>query len=402
MKKKQGLLSRIFRASSTSIREAFEAAILGGESSSGMIINADTAMRITTVNACVRILAESIGSLPFPIYKRLDSGGRARATNHPLGKLLSVRPNIWQTSMEWREQMVAHLALRGNYFAVILRHGDDIVDDLIPIDPDRVEVLQLPDYSLAYEIHKSDGTRTTLPQSEVLHIRRLSTNGIRGRSIITDARDTFGAALATAEYGARLFRNNATPGVILEHPAKISNEAFARLRETWDERHAGSENAGKTAILEEGMKANKLSMTADDAQFLETIQAQRSQIAGLFGIPLFLLSFNENIATYASSEQFMLSFVQHTIRPWLVRIEQAIHNQLFTAPSYYYPEFNIEGMLRGDQKTRYESYAQGINWGFLCPNEARERENMNAREGGDKFLEPQNMRPAGTYQEGGK
>lgn len=399
MSKQPGILRRtlskaILAAANVSIEELVRE-LRGETSAAGKAVTVDTAMQIATVNTCVRIISQTVASLPLHIYKRLDAGGRDKWPQHPLYRLLNSRPNVWQTSMEWREQAMAFLLLRGNSYSAILRHGDDIIDDLIPLAPDRVTVIQLPDYSLSYHYMRPNGGIIDFPQRDVLHLRGLSTDGIKGRSVITDARDLFGSALAASEYGSRLLRNDATPGLSLETPNKLSDAAYKRLKEDWDAQHAGSSNAGKTAILEEGLKATKISMTADEAQFLQTIQAQRSQIAGWFGVPLFLLSFNENTQTFASSEQFMLSFVQHTIRPWLVRIEQTLHNQLFSAPGTYYPEFNIDGLLRGDIKTRYEAYARGINWGFLSPNEARERENMNSRDGGDNFLEPTNMRLAG-------
>jgi len=392
---KRGIRKAILAAANISLEDLVRE-LRDGDSGAGKAVTVDTAMQIATVNTCVRIIAQTVASLPLHIYKRIDSGGRERWPAHPLYRLLNSRPNVWQTSMEWREQMVALLLLKGNYYGAKLLHGDFIIDDIIPLDPDRMKVEQLPDYSLKYTYSRQDGSLKVFAQDEILHIRGLSTDGVKGRSVISDARELFGSALAASEYGAKLLRNDATPGLTLETPNKLSDAAYKRLKEDWDAQHAGSSKAGKTAILEEGLKATKVSMTADEAQFLQTIQAQRSQIAGWFGVPLILLSFNENTQTYASAEQFMLSFVQHTIRPWLVRIEQAFSNQLFSAPGTYYPEFNIDGLLRGDLKTRYEAYARGINWGFLSPNEARERENMNARPDGDKFLEPTNMRLAGT------
>ncbi|MEL7556598.1 MAG: phage portal protein [bacterium] len=392
---KRGIRKAILAAANISLEDLVRE-LRDGDSAAGKAVTVDTAMQIATVNTCVRIISQTVASLPLHIYKRIDSGGRERWPAHPLYRLLNSRPNIWQTSMEWREQMVALLLLKGNYYGAKLQHGDFIIDDIIPLDPDRMQVEQLPDYSLKYTYSRKDGSLKVFLQDEILHIRGLSTDGVKGRSVISDARELFGSSLAASEYGGKLLRNDATPGLTLETPNKLSDAAYKRLKEDWDAQHAGSSKAGKTAILEEGLKATKISMTADEAQFLQTIQAQRSQIAGWFGVPLILLSFNENTQTYASAEQFMLSFVQHTIRPWLVRIEQSFSNQLFSAPETYYPEFNIDGLLRGDLKTRYEAYAKGIGWGFLSPNEAREKENMNARPDGDKFLEPTNMRPAGT------
>lgn len=369
------------------------AELLGGtQSASGKVVNHETALAVSTVFSCVRILSETIGSLPLHVYKRLDGGGKARAWAHPLYDLLSTRPNPWQTSMEWREQIVEHLALRGNYYAAILRHGDDIVDDIIPFNPDRVTVKQLPDYSLVYEVTRKDGRLLVLQQRDMLHIRAMpGPDGITGRSVIGYQKDLFGSAMATQDYSGRLFRNDATPGVVIKYPKALTADAVKRLKESWNETYAGSSNARKTAILEDGADIAKLSMNAEESQFIETRRLQRSEIAGLFRVPLMLLQADQQTATYASAEQFMLSFMIHTIRPWLVRIEQSLHRQLFTAPRVYAPEFNPEGMLRGDIATRYRAYATGRQWGWLSANDIRDRENMNPIEGGDIYLTPTNM-----------
>lgn len=369
------------------------AELLGGaQAASGKVVNQETALSVSAVFSCVRILSETIGSLPLHVYKRLPGGGKERAYAHPNYDLLSTRPNPWQTSMEWREQIVEHLALRGNYFAAILRHGDDLIDDIIPFHPDRVTVKQLPDYTLVYEVTRKNGKLLVLPQKDVLHIRAMpGPEGIIGRSVIGHQKDLIGAAMATQEYSGRLFKNDATPGVVIKYPKQLSPEAIKRLREGWTENYSGSANARKTAILEDGADIAKLSLSAEESQFIETRRLQRSEIAGLFRVPLMLLQADQATNTYASSEQFMLSFMIHTIRPWLVRIEQALHRQLFTVPRVYAPEFNPEGMLRGDIATRYRAYATGRQWGWLSANDIRDRENMNPIDGGDVYLSPTNM-----------
>lgn len=385
MKRRVSLFQRFLNMAAPTWREELiEALLVGGATASGMNVNAETAMRIGTVHACVRILSDAVASLPLQIYRRLDAGGRERATSHPLYELLHTRPNPWQSSMDWRSQMMDHLLLRGNYYAAILRHGDDIVDDLIPFNPDAVNVEQLPDYTLRYKVRRPGGDQVTLEQRDMLHIRGLSSNGFTGRGVIQDAREMFGSALATQEYAARLFSQDATPGIVLKTKGKITGDgAIERLRETWEGGSMGVRNSHRTRILEDGMEIDRLSMTAEDSQFIETRKMQRSEIAALFGVPLFLLQANEVTATYASAEQFMLSFVTHSVRPWLVRIEQALHNQLFTAPRAYFPEHNMDGILRADIKTRYEAYKIALDTGILSKNEARSKENENPIEGGD-------------------
>ncbi len=366
--------------------------LLGSPSASGKTVSHESALAVSTVFACVRILSETIGSLPLHVYKRLERGGKERAYAHPLYDVLATKPNAWQTSMEWREQMVEHLALRGNYYAAILRHGDDYVDDIIPFHPDRVKVNQLPDYSLIYEVERANGNRLVLLQKDMLHIRAMpGKDGITGRSVIGYQKDVIGSAMATQEYAGRLFRNDATPGVVIKYPKRLDDAAVKRLRDGWNDTYSGSANARKTAILEDGADIAKLSMSAEESQFIETRRLQRSDIAGIFRVPLMLLQADQSTTTYASAEQFMLSFMIHTIRPWLVRIEQSLHRQLFTAQKTYMPEFNPEGMLRGDIATRYKAYATGRQWGWLSANDIRDRENMNPIEGGDLYLTPSNM-----------
>jgi HK97 family phage portal protein len=401
MSKRQGLLARIFRAASSSWRdELVDALTMGAESASGTRVNSETAMRISTVNACVRIISDTVASLPLQVYKRLDSGGKTLWPTHPLFELLNARPNPWQTSMDWLSQMVNHLLFRGNYYGAILRHGDSIVDDIIPLNPDRVEVEQAADYSLSYEVTLANGTEIVLAQEDVLHIRGLSSNGITGRGVITDAREMFGAALATQEYSGRLFKNDATPGVVIKLPGKLENDAaIRRLKDSWDIDSAGAANSHKTRVLENGATIERMSLSAEDSQFIETRKMQRSEIAALFGVPLMLLQANDNTTTFASAEQFMLSYTMHTIRPWLVRIEQALSRSLFTAPRVYFPRLNLDAIQRADLKTRYEAYRTGRDGGWLSKNDVRSREDMNPIDGGDDYrslAEIQNANTAGA------
>lgn len=355
------------------------------ETASGQIVTADTAMRIATVNACVRILSETIASLPLHVYQRLDNGGKERAPDHPLYELLHSRPNPWQTSFEFREQMMSHLLLRGNFFAVKLYHGDLIIDDLIPLNPDNVTVLQLPDYTLQYQISGTEAGTLILGQKDVLHIRGLSRNGILGESVIAQARDTFGSALATQEYAGKFWRNDATPAGIIKVAKKLEKGEADRIREIWTDDHGGSANAHKLHVLGDGASFEKIEMTAEDSQLIETRRFQRSELASLFRVPLMLLQADTQTTTYASSEQFMLAFAMHSIRPWLVRIEQALQMQLFTAPQKYFPEFNLDGLLRGDLKSRYEAYKIARDAGWMSKNDIREKENMNPIENGDDY-----------------
>jgi HK97 family phage portal protein len=367
----------------------------GTQTASGAHVNVDSAMRVAAVYACVRVISETIGSLPLHVYQRRNTGGKTIYREHPLYKLLHSQPNSWQTSFEFREMMQAHFELRGNAYAYKSMDQRGNVLELLPLHPDRVEVKQLRDMSLEYHVQLGEGAeRVVLRQDQVFHLRGLSSNGYTGRSTLADAREIIGVAIATQEFAGRFYKNDATPSVVLQHPGKLSKEVADRIRDSWNTAFAGSGNARKTAVLEEGMQIERLTLSAEDAQFLETRKFQRSEIAGLFRVPAHLIGDLER-ATFSNIEAQQIDFVMHCIRPRLVRWEQALMRDLFVKPELYFPEHNVEGLLRGDAKSRFDAYAIGRNWGWLSVNEIRERENLNPIPEGDVYLQPLNMVAAG-------
>ncbi|NLX25089.1 MAG: phage portal protein [Lentisphaerae bacterium] len=375
------------------IKKLEEASGWNYNSASGMNVTSESAMRISTVNACVRIIAETCASLPLDIYHRLDSGGREIARKHPIYSVLHTRPNPWQTSFDWRVQLFTHLLLRGNYYALALDHGDMLIDDIIPMNPDTAKVEQLPDYTLRYTFTGLKGETLgpyPKPGIKVLHIRALSSDGVLGRSVIADARESFGAALATQEFTGKYWSNGATPSGVIKIKGKLAEGQADRIRSQWNDDHGGASRSNKLHVLSEDADFTKIDITAEDAQFIETRRFQRADIAGLFRVPMFLLQSDSNTATYASAEQFMLSFVVHCIRPWIINVEQALHRNLFSAPEFYFPEHNLDAILRGDIKSRYEAYQIARNQGILSKNEVRAKENENPltkpEENGDSHL----------------
>ncbi len=280
-------VQRILRAvAAQQFEEVLRAYLRGTDSAAGIPVTEENAMRVAAVNACVRVIAETVASLPLNVYQRTDERSRIKAIRHPLYRLLHDRPNSWQTSFEFRELLQNHLCLRGRAYAYKLRVGGEI-SELIPLNPDLVTVEQTPDYRLVYTVDRSDtgGGPLVLKQEDVLHLRGLSSDGVDGRNVIADARETLGTALAMQAYAGRFFRNDATPSVVLSHPGKLSKEAAARLEESWNASHSGSVNARRTAVIEEGMKVEKLSVAPEDAQFLESRKYSRAEIAGLFRVP---------------------------------------------------------------------------------------------------------------------
>lgn len=388
-----GLFDRFF--SRKSAGSVIAEVLRGTQTASGAHVNVDSAMRVAAVYACVRVISETIGSLPLHVYQRRNTGGKTIYREHPLYKLLHSQPNSWQTSFEFREMMQAHFELRGNAYAYKSMDQRGNVLELLPLHPDRVEVKQLRDMSLEYHVQLGEGAeRVVLRQDQVFHLRGLSSNGYTGRSTLADAREIIGVAIATQEFAGRFYKNDATPSVVLQHPGKLSKEVADRIRDSWNTAFAGSGNARKTAVLEEGMQIERLTLSAEDAQFLETRKFQRSEIAGLFRVPAHLIGDLER-ATFSNIEAQQIDFVMHCIRPRLVRWEQALMRDLFAKPELYFPEHNVEGLLRGDAKSRFDAYAIGRNWGWLSVNEIRERENLNPIPEGDVYLQPLNMVAAG-------
>lgn len=375
------------------LNRLMDTAILGSPTTTGREVSAESALTMTAVWACVRILSETVASLPLVLYRRLGNGGKERAPDHPLYTLLHERPNPEMTSMELREALMGHLALWGNAYAEIQRRpatGDVLA--LWPLRPDRMKIARGDDGQLVYVYRLANNKEKVFDRSLILHLRGLSPNGIQGYSPLTVAREAIGLGLAAEEFGARFFGNGAVPGLVLQHPGVLGDDAHKRLRESWEERHSGLENAQRVAILEEGMTVEKIGVPPEDAQFLETRKFQVTEVARIFGVPLHMIA-DLDRATFSNIEQQSIDFVTRTVRPWTGRIEQRLGASLIAAVEQerYFVEHVLEGLLRGDIASRYQAYSIGRQWGWLSANDVRSIENMNPVEGLDKYLMPLNM-----------
>ncbi len=359
-----------------------------GGTTSGKTVNERTAMQTTAVYACVRILAETIASLPLHVYKYTDRG-KEKALDHRLYYLLHDEPNPEMTSFVFRETLMSHLLLWGNAYAQVIRDGRGNVLALYPLLPDRMTVNRSLDGELFYEYHKGTGT-VILRRDEVLHIPGLGFDGLVGYSPIAMAKNAIGMAIATEEYGAKFFANGANPGGVLEHPGVVKDPA--RIRESWNAVYQGSGNAHRVAVLEEGMKFQSIGIPPEQAQFLETRKFQTEEICRIFRVPPHLVA-NLDKATFSNIEHQSISFVVHTIRPWLVRLEQGMNKALLSKSEkgQYFVGFVVDGLLRGDYASRMQGYAVGIQNGFLSPNDIRALENMNSIEHGDIYAMNGNM-----------
>lgn len=389
---------------SDEVRDMIRDVLGGGESSSGIAVTPDRAMQVSAVYACVRVLAESMGQLPVGVFQKGRDGSKTSLYDSDLYEKLHWQPNDFQTSQEFREMMTAHVALRGNGYAFANWKGDKLLE-LLPFHPGNVEVTQNSDWSLNYKVTMAGGTVKLIPAANMFHLRGITLNGYAGISPIAYHRNTVGLSLATERHGARLFKNGARPGGVLSTPNKLSPDAAGRISRSWKSAHGG-DNSGGTAVLEEGMTYASVGMSNEDAQYLETRKFQVEEIARIFRVPTVLLYTSDKTSTYASAEQFFLSFVKFTLLPWVKRWEQCIRRDLIhkaDRKSGIYVELNLDGMERGDIKARYEAYGTGIEKGILSANEVRGKENMNPRDGGDDYLTPLNMAVSGEpTKEAGK
>jgi len=362
----------------------------GAISESGQHVTPDSALKQVVVYSCVRVLSESIGMLPCKLYK--EQGGRREIdSGHPLSRVLSIAPNDYMTAQEFWELVVIHLCLRGNFYAHKTRVGRQI--ELHPLAPESVTAKMDERRKLYYEVN-TNGQTQTYTQKELWHVRLPSIDGINGLSPITQGLGAIGLNQSLNQYMSRFYTNGARPSGAITLPTVMDDEVIVRLSEQFNARHSGSANAGRPLILEGGMGWQPLSMTAHDAQLLESQKLNETQICGLFRVPPHMIASMEKM-TLNNIEHMGMNFVNHSLVPYLTRIEKRIICGLLDEreQGHYYAKFNTAALMRGDLKSRYIAYNIGIHCGILNANECRANEDLNPREGGDDYLLPMNMQP---------
>lgn len=375
------------------------AALGAAKTASGIAVTPESAMSLSAVSACVRLIAESIASLPLHVYRRVDNRRREKVTDLWQYRLLHDEPNELMTSFTMRETMAAHLLLWGRAIAAAPRNRAGEVMEIMPVHPSHVRVRRSELIGLVYDFQFADGKTMTLGQADVLHIPGLSFDGVCSVSPIGYAAQSIGLGLAAEQFGASFFGNGSTPSGYLSIPEKLSPEQVTTLRNSWYATYGGISNANKTAVLFGGAKFDRISMPPSDAQFIETRKFQISEIARWYRVPPHMIG-DLDKATFSNIEHQALEFVTHTLRPWLVRFEQEINRKLFPTlttgqVSDLYAEFSVDGLLRGDIKSRSDYYIRGRQWGWLSVNDIRAFENMEPIDSGDDYLVPMNMVKAG-------
>ena len=365
----------------------------GSRSPAGVRISAENATAVAAVFACLRILGETVASLPLHVLERLDGGGKRQARELPLYRKLHSQPNSWQTSFEWREQAVFHIGLWGDAFSELVPGPSGAVDQIVPLHPSRMKVETIENGRLRYMYREAKGKQTIYSDEQILHIRGPSDDGVHGMSIVEECRDAIALARACEIHGARFFGAGARPGFILSTDNQLNADARRELAENWNRKHRGPHNAHETAVMTGGLKPYEIPYASNtDSQFLELRKYQLEEIARLFRVPMHLLGVLAG--PYGSVEQAGLDFVQHTILPWLRRFESAFTRDLMVddaSRDKYQISFDVRGLMRGDAASRASYYRALWDIGAFSTNDILELEDRNPVEGGDERYRPLNM-----------
>lgn len=389
-----GFLKGLFRSRDKPKNKLLYTPFWFGLSASGKAVNERTALQITAVYACVRVLSESIAGLPLHVYRHTDNG-KKRAPDQSLYSLLHDAPNPEMTSFVWREVSMEHLLLYGNAYSQIIRNGRGQVVSLYPLLPNKVSV-ERTNGVISYTYSTDDNGQVKLRSDQVLHIPGLGFDGLIGYSPIALAKNAIGMSIASEEYGSKFFANGANPGGIITHPGTLGETPLQNIKESWNNSYGGSGNAQRVAVLEEGMTYHQIGIPPEQAQFLETRKFQTEEIARIFRVPLHLIGDLEH-ATFSNIEHMSIEFVKYTLAPWVSRWEQSLtQSLLLPTEKDIFIRFNLDGLLRGDYKSRMEGYSIGIQNGIMSVNDVRELEDLNLlppEEGGDLHMVNGNMLP---------
>lgn len=374
----------------------------GAANSSGVRVDYDTALMYSPFFAGVRVLSEDLAGLPLFLYERLAPRGKQRARTHPLYPVLHDQPNPMMSSVQFRETLQGHALMWGNAVAqAVTNERTGVIEELWPLRPDRLRIKIVRTgpgrFTRVYQYRDEvNGIHATLLPDEVLHVAGLGFDGVRGYSVVEHAANAIGLGLATEHYGAKHFSNGSAPSGTLTHPDIVSPEARKRMAADWENIHRGIDRAHRVAILEEGVTWQQVGIPNDAAQFLETRKLQVTEMARWLRIPSHKIQDLER-ATFSNIEQQQLDYITSALNIWLVRWEQAILTQLLLPAERerYYAEHLVDSLLRGDTLARYQAYAVGRQWGWLSANDIKDKENENPIAGGDEYLVPLNMVPAG-------
>lgn len=378
--------------------------LVGPSTHAGVSVTEKSAFGLPAVYRAIAVIASTNGSLPLHVYRQ-----RGDVRERVPGPHILDQPHPDMTPFEWAELLFVHLLGWGNAYLWKLRDQAGNVRELWPIEPSRVQVGRASTGEKVYGVDTSDlgtgvldpGTgsgsiRDLLPLTdrEILHIPGLGYDGVMGMSPIRACRQALALAMASEEHGARFFGSGTMLSGVLSTEQRIGADTADELKQRWKQSNGGLENAHEVAVLGHGTKFSPISVSPADAQFIETQRFGVQQVARIFGVPPHMLMDTEKSTSWGTGiEQQGIGFVTYTLRPWLTRVEQRMATLY---PRGQYARFSVEGLLRGDTKARFDSYAVGRQWGWLNVNDIRSLEDLPPVDGGDVYLQPLNMVPLGT------
>jgi len=363
-----------------------------GPSISGQTVTPETALALSSVYACVLTLAESVASLPMNVYRRLPNGGKEVATDHRVHTLLHVAPNDEQTAFEAIEFRMACLGLRGNAYGALEINGRGDIGSINPLRPQFMHLDRDAAGRLVFD-YQEPGAARVYPKSHIWYTRGFGTDGVSGLNPIAVHREAIGYAMTLNEHGSRMFANGAMVGSTIEVPTEWSETAFQNFKADFQQNHGGRLNANKPLVLEAGAKFNAIGMNLVDLEFIANQKMQIAEVARIYRIPLHMLNELDK-ATFSNIEHQSLEFVTRTLLPWLKRIEDSANRDLFgpLERGKYFVKFNMDALLRGDIKSRYEAYQIAIGGnngpGWMSRNDVRLLEDMNPKDGLDEIYSP--------------
>lgn len=374
-----------------------------GATKAGAAVNTTTALQVSTMFACARVIADGLSQVPFKVH-RVTGKNREEAVDHPAYWLLAKQPNEWQSSFEFREQIALHLVFNGNAFVFVNRARDGRLLELLPYEPGCVTVKRATDMGLTYTVRLVEGKTIEIPAANMWHLRGPSWNGWMGLDAVRVAREALGLALATEEHAARMFSNGARPGGILSTEMALKDDQIVKLRDAWQQTMGGGANAYRTAILAGGLKWISMAQENDKAQFLETRRLQIEEICRFVRVMPIMIGAGEKTTTYASVEQMLIAHVTHTLMPWFKRVEDSADINLLGMQAVkdgYYTKFTAAALMRGSARDRGEFYRTLYGIGSINPNEIRALEDLNPYDGGDEYRVPLNMVDPGAAPDPG-
>lgn len=361
------------------------------KTTSGSIVDEDNVLELPDVLACVRVLSESMASLPLELFNVDDEEDETTlAKDHPVYNLLRWQPNEETTSYELRFEMMVDAIVRGYGAAQIVRTNKGRPLEIWPLEARYLRAYRAPDDDRLIYTYSTTGKsaqKIMLEASEVLLIKSFSRGGLLGHSLTRLMANTYGAVRAAHDFADEFFENGSIHSGMIEIPGELSDEAYTRLKKDWKDSHTGKGNRHRAPILEGGAKFNPLSLTNQEAQLLETTKFKRSVVAGILRVPAYLINDLEK-ATYNNIEHTDLGYVKHSLRPWAVNTEQRCQMSLLNASERktMLVQHDFSDMSRGDYPSRMDAYQKAVNAGIMSPNDCRRRERMNPYEGGDIYL----------------